>query len=532
MSLFDLYYIILENFRSYKGQHRFDFPSESGLYNLTGRNEENPRLGPNGCGKSTLLDAIFWVLYGKTTRGLRAGDILSWHTENAPAVTLGLTIGTWRGTLRRTQSPNSLTIDGRAVDQAEVDKLLRLSPEAFSYGVMLPQFGRSFFDLTPAEKLSLFSQIMELEFWLEKSQEAARLAGELESERAKLERVAAKLGGEVNAAKADLVALEEHRVTFAEHQAATIKAMEAEGKLLATSRKQLEARLADTRKVLWKAQKRLENLQKPDNKCPTCGQPIPTPEYTQTLKTLSQNHTDFEHECWTLERQISTEDAKVTSLLSSIETETKRVNPYAELIQAKEKLLLTVEQQLVGNHHDIQNVGAEHAAVNYWVAGFKRVRLFIVEAALAQLELEVNNNLTGLGLSAWRVSFDVERENKSGGLTKGFTTFVHPPGAEEAVRFESYSGGEIQRLRLAGDLGLANLIMEQAGLTNMVEFYDEFSSHLSAEGITDVLDVLKERAISLERKIWVVDHHVLNYGDFADVLCVIKMADGSHLVWQ
>ncbi len=528
--MLDFYYIILENFRSYVGQHRFDFPAEPGLYNLTGRNEDNPRLGANGCGKSTLLDAIYWACYGRTTRGLRAGDVLAWGAEKGCRVTLGACIGQWRGTITRTQAPNSLTIDGRTVEQGEVDKLLRLSPEAFNYAVMLPQFGRSFFDLTPAEKLSLFSQIMELEFWLEKSQEAAKFAGELDNERLALERACAKLVGELDAAKADLIKLEECQTSFAEYQAATIKAMEAEGKLLAQSRKQLEARLADTRKVLWKAQKRLEGLQKPADKCPTCGQPVPTPEYTQTLKALTQNQTDFEHECWTLERQISTEEAKVAALLSSIKTETERANPYASLIQAKRKLLLTVEQQLVGNHHDRKNVGAEHAAVNYWVAGFKRVRLFIVEAALAQLELEVNNNLAGLGLGTWRVSFDVERENKSGGLTKGFTTFVHPPGAEEPVRFEAYSGGEVQRLRLAGSLGLANLIMERTGLNSRVEFYDEPSAHLSTEGLLDLADVLHERAISLERKCWIIDHRIIDFAGFADTFTAVKDVNGSRLI--
>lgn len=527
--MLDFYYIILENFRSYQGQHRFDFPAEPGLYNLTGRNEDNPRLGANGVGKSTLLDAVFWCCFGRTTRGLRAGDVLAWEAQGGCKVTLGACVGQWRGTIARTQSPNSLTIDGRTVDQAEVDKLLRLSPEAFSYAVMLPQFGRSFFDLTPTEKLSLFSQIMELEFWLEKSQEAAKLAAELEAERAGLERAGAKLGGELDAAKVDMIKLEECQATFAENKAATIKAMEAEKKLLTKGRLQLETRLADTRKALWKAQKRHEELKKPDNKCPTCGQPVPTPEYTQKLAALSLNHTDFERECRMLERQAFAEETKAASLLSSIEKEAERVNPYASLIQAKEKLLLTVEQQLVGNHHDLKNVGAEHAAVNYWVAGFKRVRLFIVEAALAQLELEVNNNLAGLGLSQWKVSFDVERENKSGGLTKGFTTFVHPEGANEAVRFEAYSGGEVQRLRLAGDLGLANLIMERAGLTSRVEFYDEPSQHLSTEGLLDLAEVLHERAVSLDRKVWIIDHRIIDFTGFADTFTAVKDVNGSRI---
>jgi hypothetical protein len=40
---------------------------------------------------------------------------------------------------------------------------IREAAEAFTYAVMAPQFGDAFFDLTPAAKLTLFSQIMQLE---------------------------------------------------------------------------------------------------------------------------------------------------------------------------------------------------------------------------------------------------------------------------------------------------------------------------------------------------------------------------------
>ena len=76
----------------------------------------------------------------------------------------------------------------------------------------------------------------------------------------------------------------------------------------------------------------------------------------------------------------------------------------------------------------------------------------------------------------WRIEFDVERETKAGGISKGFVVFVHPSDKADPVRFEAYSGGETQRLRMAGDLGLANLIMERAGLTNTLECMTNLAS--------------------------------------------------------
>ena len=146
--MFDIESVELENFRSFHGKHTFTLPTDPGLYLITGKNEIEPRLGANGIGKSTLLDAIYWCLYGRTTRGLKAGDVVSWDEKSCRvSVLLGTTL------ITRTQNPNSLIVKGIPISQEALQALLRLGPEAFTYAIMLPQFGDSFFDLPPAAKL-------------------------------------------------------------------------------------------------------------------------------------------------------------------------------------------------------------------------------------------------------------------------------------------------------------------------------------------------------------------------------------------
>jgi DNA repair exonuclease SbcCD ATPase subunit len=65
--MFQIKRVELTNFRSFAGDHSYELPTKAGLYNLTGQNLVNPRLGANGTGKSTFLEAIFWCLYGKTS---------------------------------------------------------------------------------------------------------------------------------------------------------------------------------------------------------------------------------------------------------------------------------------------------------------------------------------------------------------------------------------------------------------------------------------------------------------------------------
>src|SRR6185369_16591003 len=95
--------------------------------------------------------------------------------------------------------------------------------------------------------------------------------------------------------------------------------------------------------------------------------------------------------------------------------------------------------------------------------------------------------------------------------------------------WEAWGGGATQRLRLAGDFGLANLIMERAGLSNTIEFFDEPSSHMGQEGLLDVAETLHQRAVSSGKRILLVDHHTIDFGEFAGVITVLKDHKGSHV---
>lgn len=534
--MFTVERVELNNFRSYVGNHAFEIPAAPGLFNLTGTNLLNPEVGANATGKSSLLDAIFWALYGRSTRGLKAGDVVSWSAKGC-AVAVTLTVGDKRSLVRRTQNPNSLTLTdndptsgdaqpffpqsfSHPIDQSSLEKYLRLTPEAFLYSVILPQFGESFFDLSPAAKLALFSDIMELDYWLERSQAADKLATDLANERGVRGLAVSRAEGQRETIKADLDKLREKEANFADLLASEIKLMEDDLRELVKDAKSAEAELKYIRNVLVDLEGKAGKLAA-KNTCPTCKQPVPNAD----LKAIRQNIVDFEGKLRRYERDNPKK--QITDLQTAIAKEVKRTNPYSEMISEKVQLAIKLKGQLKDLGAEIDKLNEEHTAVSFWVGGFKRVRLFIVESALQQLELEVNNNLASLGLMGWHIGFDVERENKSGGITKGFIVLVTPPGAEEPVRYESFSGGETQRLRLAGDLGLANLIMERAGLVNTLEIYDEPSRHLSQEGLLDLAETLAVRATAQGKVILLVDHNAVDFA-FQGTFTIVKDGAGSR----
>jgi DNA repair exonuclease SbcCD ATPase subunit len=516
--MFDIVKVELEDFRSFRGKHSFAFPTEPGLYAVTGKNLVNPQLGANGIGKTSLFEAIRWCNYGSTSRGLRAGDIINWGAKSC-SVTVHQLIGNEDLTVTRTQSPNSLRLNGTIVDQETLEKHLRLGPEAFTYAVMIPQFGEFFFDKLPSDKLALFSQIMELDYWLEKSEEAAKLAKEVFEAKANVEREIARFTGQLETIDADVEDLKVKNKTFADAEAQRIKRLKQRIVELQANLAEIDKASEFATKTLSNLSIKLERVERGAKKCPTCGQPVKNKD----LDDLLTNQSDFERQLRKLERDKVALQAEIKSLDLS-----PRKNPYADEITQKLAAKAKAKAKITDLKADMDALNEDHTALSFWVGGFKRVRLFIVEQALQQLELEINNSLGSLGLLDWRIELDVERENKSGGITKGFTVMVYPPDAETPVKLEAYSGGETQRLRLAGNLGLANLIMERAGLRNTIEIFDEPSSHLSEEGLLDLADTLAERALVTGRRCMIIEHNLLDYA-FAGIITVVKGPDGSHV---
>lgn len=153
-------------------------------------------------------------------------------------------------------------------------------------------------------------------------------------------------------------------------------------------------------------------------------------------------------------------------------------------------------------------------------------RLQLLEGALAHLNAATAAALPGLGLAGWRIVYACAREGAAGQTIRGFTVKIHPPVGKPAP-WESWSGGEGQRLRLAGALGMADFLGDRAGFKSNVEFYDEPTAYVSAAGLGDLVQTLADRAADTKRVLWLVDHRALNAGDFAGYLRLAKTKAGS-----
>lgn len=230
-----------------------------------------------------------------------------------------------------------------------------------------------------------------------------------------------------------------------------------------------------------------------------------------------------------LQTQIDNLEREIQYNLSVLTKEREEKNPWNSLMEeTEEKIYYGVLRKQFLLSREIRSTKKGLSYLEFWKSGFREIRLWVVDQALQNLEIECNDALESLGLVGWELRLRVERENSTGGITKGFTVLVLPPGEVNSTPLESWSGGEMRRLRLACDLGFSNLIRNSLGVDFPLEVWDEPTSALSPQGVEDFLRFLQNRARLLGRSIWVVDHTFPEF-PFDGNMRILKDSGGSHV---
>lgn len=528
--------ISLTNFGPFRAKQTFQFPREPGLYFLWGDNQEQPRLGPNGAGKTKLFDALAWVLFGKTTRGLKAGDAANWDAGKGTVVEFEyISDGGFPFLATRTWAPNSWTLtelhDGTVHDLAKDSNPLLaelgLDFTPFLNAVMMAQGQPMFLDIKAEAKAALFSEVMGLDRWLDYSQKASRKASEWDAACRRLEREIASFDGQLEQLNTDdlearhqewLRKQKQALRELADDHARLVELSSRKGKAI----KEAEVGAGAARALYAVYQEKAENYAKdhPD-KCPECGHErdnIYAPDLKQRLRAIDE----AEALAKALRRERDTIEKTLDQLEATAEKKENEASPFLDMLERVEQAREQTKQRRSRARRELEDADAQSQLNSYWVKWFKEIRLHLIGETLAQLEIEVNSCVNGLGLIGWELRFEVDRESKTGSIQRGFNVFVQSPHNTRLVPWEAWSGGESQRLRIATQQGLGNLIRERVGSTFTLEVWDEPTQWMGGSGVDDLLDSLAERAKTEGRQIWLIDHRSLGYGAFDGTSGVIK----------
>lgn len=201
---------------------------------------------------------------------------------------------------------------------------------------------------------------------------------------------------------------------------------------------------------------------------------------------------------------------------------------YRELIDADNAKIVKIKKSESINRKKVVKLKEDQANNYYWVKGFKDIRLLVIETVLIELEIFSNNYLVKLGMDGWKIKYYLNRKTKNGIINKGFSLYIKSPNNESPVPFKVWSGGEKQRLRLAGTLALMDLLGRYSGSDFNIEIYDESTQHLSPEGISDLLELLRSRAIEQHKTLFLIDQrNFKDLGIFDGVINIVKTNKGS-----
>jgi len=233
-----------------------------------------------------------------------------------------------------------------------------------------------------------------------------------------------------------------------------------------------------------------------------------------------------------LQRTIADLKGSMAGLKASSNDRAREANPFTAQLQALAKRLNELKADQSDIQEDLVKLTRLMERTRFWVKGFKDVRLYVIEEVLAELELTTNAALEEVGLVGWKVEYAIEKETKSGTIQRGLNVIIHSPATTTPVRWECWSGGEGQRLRIVGALALSEVLLNYAGVETNLEILDEPTQHLSAEGVRDCCDFLAARAKQLGRQCWYVDHQSVESARFASVVTVVKDKRGARIEYD
>ena len=332
----------------------------------------------------------------------------------------------------------------------------------------------------------------------------------------------------------------------------------AHERMVTEAQKKLAVAISDKQRIRKEAAFFAES---PSN-CPTCAQEISKRFAADKVKTFEFLMEDLEKERVFLQKELDTAIAQLSSMrrvdakqseerevVFREERETKlklkgqqqlvdalakqaeaaadEANPFTQQRKENASTRNALQRGIAKTRLQAGTLREEFTLADYWKTGFKKVRLFQVAQSLDMLQLEVNSAAAMLGLTGWTIQFVTEVETKAGTVRQGVRIVVSSPTATGT--WESWSGGEGQRIRLAVAMGLAALIQRMAGVHYDFEVWDEPSAWLSPEGINDLLGCLDVRAKLTGKTVWILDHRALWHAGFAQTWEVSKTDNGSTI---
>lgn len=340
--------LFIENFMSYqKVSH--EFCVDDNLVLVEGEVRGNDKVKSNGAGKSALFEAIVWLFYDQTIRGIKKDDIINDSIGKGCLVQL---IGEKDGKefiLKRYRKHSKLKtgvslvygskeIQPRNTSEANsfVEDFIGLDFQTFSSSLVFTNRSTRFSQLTPAGRTELFNTMLNLDKYskarelvksrlfkknlsIEKNKRSLQiLESTIEEDKQLLQSYIMKekeyysnLEQEVKALKTSLKEAEEERIakkdtdeakkirnSFKDEKEKEIESLKAKFLTIDDRKSIIEKELSKIKDLKYRIESKSTELDNfsPNKKCPTCNQDVGVESYEEKRKVLESNLNDLKEE--------------------------------------------------------------------------------------------------------------------------------------------------------------------------------------------------------------------------------------------
>lgn len=323
-----------------------------GMVLICGENKDNPDFQSNGAGKSSIMEALTYVLFGKTVRGLKSDEVVNKISKRNCKVMLDLVdddgtsyrIARYR---KHQQQSNKFFMFCNSKDitpKSEVDftkaitDLLQMDFMTFTSSILYSANSFKFTSATDSELKSAFDTMLGLNLYASCQEECKRQLREAERE---LERNTSNiqlLKNELSELEDSLNQANQDSEEFIKNQDAKLEEYTYQIECLVEDKESLETKLSHQNTILEKAEKELSSAKQSKVKL------------DKTLETLSE----LENEISLCKNSVVSYDKAIAKQNARIDSSKTKVREYEGMIRKisdkidKVKVSISESQDKIG----------------------------------------------------------------------------------------------------------------------------------------------------------------------------------------
>lgn len=519
--------IIIRNFKSCYGEHKFNFDNLKGLIKLS---------GPIGAGKTTLSEALIWGLFG-TVRGQNNGQLISWNTQSCEIELNLMSKGKEVHIIRNIHKPLIIEVDGKVLagsSKRNIQEILEEEiydvPKLAIIKMCIISFNQfnSLASMNPGETKQFLDEIFGFKLFSEYNNEVVIEKKDQVNKQIKLQAIYDENNNQIENLKqkqteqtihlkesVDLNGIKEQR-EYLVKQGVDLKTKKAnlkkereqkdkefDEKLLLYQNKMTEVA------TLGKQAKKHYNTFK-SGVCPTCGHQIDQTqidEYKNKIDEYASIYRENEAQKKKIEEekqnvhdsyhnpmiQCDEEMDLLRKQISKLDAELKSYNDSVQLIQDNfESLIKEYEEKGIKIKKELDECENE---INEWSEMnelfTKTLRYNLLETLIPHI-----NNSIKFFINKLDQNYSVEYDQE-------FKAHIYVDGWDKEIAYNNLSTGQRKSLDLAIIFGILQNIISSININVIV--LDELFSNMDSNTRNIMLSLLNE-TMSQDKSVFIINH--------------------------